>query len=229
MTTRKPWGKNWSAEETEKLLDLRFKDEEILHKLNKAKEKKDEIDVWNLIAAKLSTNREGSQCKDRLKTLLASYKKLRGSQTSQTGNATLSLPPYWSKLCEYLTPYAGMRGECTLDSMSSGTSAGCAATNLMAAFDSQQNEEADDDEDKENTPSNEDEQLNLFSPSKKRKVVTKKGKELAEACDAMKTLATHIISKNDQSSDKVEQIASRVEAMEYKMNAILDILSRNNK
>jgi hypothetical protein len=232
MTTRKPRAKNWSAEETEKLLDLRFNDEEILYKLSKSKEKKDEADIWEIIGAKittdLSTPRDGTQCKDRLRTLIASYKKLR-VQTSKTGNARLSLPPYWEKLCNYLTPYEGMRGECTMDSLSGGTSASLVATTLMTTLNNSENEEPNEND----KDSNEESQVSLFSPNKKRKVgpVTKKGKELAEACDAMKTLANHIISKNDDSTVKVEmaQIASRVEVMESKMDAIIDILTRKNK
>ena len=39
MAGRKQRGRNWTEKETESLLDLRFNDEEILYKFNKAKGK----------------------------------------------------------------------------------------------------------------------------------------------------------------------------------------------
>ncbi len=74
MTGRKQRAKNWTSEETEKMLDLRFNNEIIVHKFKTIREKKDENDVWALIGKELGTDHDGTQCKDCLKTLLATYK-----------------------------------------------------------------------------------------------------------------------------------------------------------
>ena len=196
-------------------------------------EKKDEDDAWTLLASKLDSDREASSCRDRLKTLLSSYKKLRSSQMSETGNKKLSLPAYWDKLCLYLTPYAGMRGEWTTDSGAQETS----AQQIAASFveDNKLRKEEAERKKKEEAERKRKEKENnnegLFSPNNKRQKTsgpTKKSADLTAACDLMSKLADHIMTKGKPEEpnvkEQVEEISSRVQAMENKMDNILQLL-----
>ncbi|KAG1698796.1 hypothetical protein DVH05_014767 [Phytophthora capsici] len=101
---------NWTPEETVTLLKLRFKTKELLQRFSSQREKKDEDDNWELIAAQLP-GRDSTQCQERLKTLLKNYKKLTKETFTATGNKkTPKYPVYWDFLLDCLAPFPGLRG-----------------------------------------------------------------------------------------------------------------------
>jgi hypothetical protein len=64
---------NWSHDETEQLIHLRFANKPIVEAFANTKQAKDIDDCWNMLSARMDTKRTATQCKLRLKTILSEY------------------------------------------------------------------------------------------------------------------------------------------------------------
>lgn len=67
---------NWSARETEKLIELRWSDPKIVKAFLSTREAKDREACFNMIAARLES-RTGLQVKNRLRTITGIYQVLQ--------------------------------------------------------------------------------------------------------------------------------------------------------